>query len=814
MALQSPAPPHAPGRVTAWLTRLMPHSLRGQFAFALATMGLLIVLGGSTAFLALHGIGSAARQASQERLKGMHDAQDLQLHTQEIQLLADSMMAAPTRHHAQQTYDELQTALTRLDELMARLAVSDGVSLLDLHMAAQLFRNSAHVIAYLRDTEAASTEAAELRSAALSEHRLQMQTQARTMVRSAREQSDQLTRAYEEAVLRVVDASRISAYWVVGWLAVSLVLAWLIGHALLGRHVVGRLQQVSRSLRSAQEGAAAGAAEPQVPVHGDDEIGQMARSVERFLCDRRQLALTRTRLEEEQQRLATIIDNTADSIVVLGEGRVLQINRAAEAMFGLSPAEAAGLPIDELLSGLDPGASGGAPREATARHRSGRTVPVEVSSNPLAGSAGALAVLVIRDATLRRQAEQHLIDARDAAEAARATQSAFLASMSHELRTPLNGVLGYAQILELDRGLSQRQRFAVTTIRTSGEHLLALINDLLDLAKHDAGRLELCPTEVRLLECLRLTADIVRVKAEEAGLRFFTEIADDVPSGVVTDEKRLRQVLLNLLSNAVKFTDRGTVTLRVSRIDTPAPVASGVRKGEPELARLRFEVIDSGIGMQPDQLHRIFEPFEQVGEAQRRSIGSGLGLAISRQLVRLMGSDIQVSSAPGQGTHFSFDVEMPVVAQPTLGPAGAPTIIGYRGPARRVLVVDDIAANRLVLGAMLRPLGFEVEEAADGQQALDRARATPPDLILMDIDMPVMSGPRAIGLIRQIDACKGLPIIAMSATVDADEVSIGAGSDADVFLPKPIERERLLQETARLLALEWVQGWPVAEPAG
>jgi CheY-like chemotaxis protein len=374
--------------------------------------------------------------------------------------------------------------------------------------------------------------------------------------------------------------------------------------------------------------------------------------------------------------------------------------------------------------------------------------------------------------------------------------------MSHELRTPLNAVLGYAQLLQLDPTLAERQLRGISIIRTSGEHLLALINDLLDLAKHDAGKLALCPGEMQLAECLRITCDIIRVKAEEARLGFVVDVAPDVPETVIADETRLRQVLLNLLSNAVKFTERGEVVLRVRAV-----------RGGAQRATLRFEVRDTGVGLNEDQLEKIFCPFEQVGDVRRRNIGSGLGLAISQQLVRLMGGDIQVTSQPGRGAVFSFELELQVVRAAIGGPPTQRPVTGYEGPRKRILIVDDMPANRLVLWDMLRPLGFEIDEAADGQQALAQARASVPDLVLMDLEMPVMGGAQAMALMRETASLVDVRIIAVSATANADAVRIGPGFEADAFLAKPLDRERLLCEVAVQLGLKWTTAdTPVVQP--
>jgi two-component system, sensor histidine kinase len=262
---------------------------------------------------------------------------------------------------------------------------------------------------------------------------------------------------------------------------------------------------------------------------------------------------------------------------------------------------------------------------------------------------------------------------------------------------------------------------------------------------------------------------------------------------VLADEKRLRQVLLNLLSNAVKFTDQGEVVLSVRR------VGEEIR----DHATLRFEVHDTGVGMPQDQLEKIFQPFEQTGDARRRTVGTGLGLAISRQLVQLMGGDIHVASELGLGTVFSFELEFRLVPAAQASTTAEAEIVGYDGPRKRVLVVDDMAANRLVMRDLLQPLGFEIDEAGDGRRAVERALANSPDLIVMDIAMPVMDGRQAMALIHRIDALRHVPIIAVSASVEIGEVLFGPGRDAVAFLPKPVDREQLLREIARQLGLTW-----------
>ena len=387
-----------------------------------------------------------------------------------------------------------------------------------------------------------------------------------------------------------------------------------------------------------------------------------------------------------------------------------------------------------------------------------------------------------------------LVTAKERAEVANRAKSNFLANMSHDLRTPLNGILGFSQILELDESLTPRQIAGITTIRQSGEHLLTLINDILDLAKIEAGKAELFPIDVGLPAFLQVIADIIRVKAEQKPeLEFICQFAADLPSFIQADGTRLRQVLLNLLDNAVKFTDRGSVTLQVSF----APPA-----------RLRVDVRDTGVGMTPEQLRRLFNPFEQVGDTRRRSAGTGLGLATSREFVRLMGSDIQVLSRSGEGSSFSFELDTPQVHRADLDhpPMPEPAATTYRGPRRKVLIVDDVSGNRAVLMDMLGRFGFLTFEAASGHEGLAQAQAIVPDLILMDIVMPDWSGHEIIARMREIPALRGVPIVAVSASATAEMRDQCMTAGADAFLSKPVDMKLLLQRASSLLNLSWTDG--------
>jgi signal transduction histidine kinase/DNA-binding NarL/FixJ family response regulator len=388
-------------------------------------------------------------------------------------------------------------------------------------------------------------------------------------------------------------------------------------------------------------------------------------------------------------------------------------------------------------------------------------------------------------------------EARNLAEAANRAKGEFLANMSHELRTPLNGILGYAQILERDATLSERQRERVAAIRNSGEHLLTLIEDTLDFARIEAGKLRVEIGDVPLAGFVDVIRDIIDVKAEQKRLDFICEIAGDAPVGVRADERRLRQVMLNLLANAVKFTDSGCVSLHISR---------------SESNRVRFEVRDTGIGIGHDQLNTIFEPFEQLGAAERRAGGAGLGLAISREFVRAMGGEIEVESEIGRGSTFRFELPAATVTpvlRKTTGPAPLPfTATGYEGPRRKVLVVDDVEVNRAIVVDLLGRLGFDTVEAENGRDGLEKAQRERPALILTDIVMPEMDGFELTRNLRQLQAFGDVPIVAMSASPSGVNKARSIETGVNAFLSKPVDLEALLAQIATLLGLKWTHASP------
>ena len=396
-----------------------------------------------------------------------------------------------------------------------------------------------------------------------------------------------------------------------------------------------------------------------------------------------------------------------------------------------------------------------------------------------------------------KERTQELKEAKIGADAANAAKSEFLANMSHELRTPLNGILGYAQIFQKDSSFSPEHKNGIDIIYQCGTHLLTLIEDILDLSKIEARKMELKPGEIYFPSFLQGVVEICRVKANYKEILLHYEPQSELPAGIWADERRLRQVLINLIGNGIKFTDEGGVTFAVEVL----------ARGElvKPMAKIRFQVQDTGVGMTGEQLEKIFLPFEQAGNKERQAEGTGLGLAISQKIIKVMGSAINVESQPGEGSRFWIDLELPVieVGSQESRERGRRAIAGYQGKQRQILIVEDEWQNRALLRNLLEEIGFTIAEATNGREGLERAVELHPDLIITDLVMPEMDGFEMMRRLRQLSEFREVPIIAASARVYASDRQKSAAAGSNDFLAKPIEAETLLLKLQSYLGLEW-----------
>jgi PAS domain S-box-containing protein len=504
----------------------------------------------------------------------------------------------------------------------------------------------------------------------------------------------------------------------------------------------------------------------------------------------------RKRTEVRLELQSTIVRNMAEGVCLIRatDGVIAYANPKFESMFGYGSGELNEKPVEVINYASDEQGAGQVASEIMHQINQHGAATYEVHNVKKDGTGfwcrantsrfehseyGTVYVAVHEDITTRKKAEEALHKAKEAAEVANRAKSEFLANMSHELRTPLNGILGYAHILKQDKNLTSKQQNGLDTIQQCGEHLLTLINDILDFSKIEARKMEIHLSDFHLPKFINNIAEIFRLRAKQKNISFSYESLSLLPTFVRGDEQKLRQVLINLLGNAVKFTESGGVVLKVGYHED----------------KIRFQVEDTGIGIAPEKLREIFLPFHQVGNSRYWVGGTGLGLTISQKLAQLMGSTLQVKSKLGSGSIFWVDLDLPEVPESTeIATAKERNIIGFKGEKRKVLVVDDKGENRSVLVNLLEPLGFEIVEATDGCDCLNKTLEFKPDLILMDLVMPVMDGFEATRQIRELTELKKIVIIATSASVfDYSQAKIRKAG-CDDFIPKPVRAEHLLEQ--------------------
>ncbi len=520
--------------------------------------------------------------------------------------------------------------------------------------------------------------------------------------------------------------------------------------------------------------------------------------------------ISEEKLRESQQRLEFLVDQTPLGVIEWSvDWQIVEWNKAAERIFGYRREEILSSPHGfellfspenkyqayELIDALE------TEEETTYDICENLTKTAEKivcewyntvlmdQQHNVIGYAS-----MIADISDRQQAEIALIQAKEAAESANRAKSQFLANMSHELRTPLNAILGFTQLIDRSASLDAIHRKQIRIINRSGEHLLSLINDILEMSKIEAGKIVINPVNFNLWLLLETLKDMLSIKAESKGLNLEFVRSDTVPEYVHGDENKLRQILLNLLGNGIKFTQTGTVRLSVS-----AP------SSYPAL--LSFEVSDTGPGINPEDLEILFEPFVQTATGRQSQQGTGLGLPISRQFVLLMGGDIKVSSQVGVGTQFTFDIPfIPVIHEPpTLSTSSRIIHLAPNQPNYRILVVDDSLENRLLLQTLLTTVGFEqVKVATNGQEAINLWQEWSPHLIWMDVRMPVMDGIEATKYIKSQLTGNTTIIIALTASAFSEEREQVLAIGCDDFMSKPFQEQELLAKMAQHLQISYV----------
>jgi PAS domain S-box-containing protein len=534
---------------------------------------------------------------------------------------------------------------------------------------------------------------------------------------------------------------------------------------------------------------------------GTDNTERKQVEAERMLLDQR--------VRDQQFYTRSLIESNIDALITTDpRGIITDVNKQMEALTGCTRDELIGAPFKGYFTDSDRAEAGiklvlGEGKvtdyELTARARDGKETVVSYNASTFHDRDRKLqgVFAAARDVTERKRYEQSLQQANRA-------KSVFLANMSHEIRTPMNAILGFSQLMLRDQDLTPRQNQYLGTINRSGEHLLALINDILEMSKIEAGRTTLNLTTFDLFALLNDVEMMFRLRTNEKKLSFSVEMIGSVPQYIVTDINKLRQVFINVLGNAVKFTEQGGIALRVraDRDDATRPF-------------LLFEIEDTGSGISPDDQEKLFRHFEQTKSGQQAATGTGLGLAISREFVRLMAGDITVKSQAGKGSVFIVHLPLKEGEAQAVQVKETPRQVLRLQPGQakcRVLIADDVEDNRQLLAQLLGPIGFEIRLATNGAEAIQEFEEWRPHLILMDFRMPVMDGHEAIRRIRPMAGGEAIKIIAVTASALDENRQELLKIGADDFISKPFREIDLFQKIHALLGVEYVYAEQPAEP--
>lgn len=591
----------------------------------------------------------------------------------------------------------------------------------------------------------------------------------------------------------------------------------------------------------------------------NQELEQLNASLEHKVAERTaELAKTEAELRQSEEKFARVFRSSPSAITLtrLSDSCHIEINDSFCQFTGYTREEIIGYTAFDLNLWVNWEARAqlfqimqeqGTIRnyECNYRTKSGEIKTALLSAELINLNGEACVIGVSQDISDRKQTEVALQEAKEVAERANRAKSEFLANMSHELRTPLNAILGFTQLLTRDSSLTLEQRESLEIINRSGEHLLALINDVLQMSKIEVGKVMLDKQSFDLHRLLDSVEAMFQLPAQKKGLQLIFDYGPNLPQYLQTDESKLRQVLINLLGNALKFTSEGGVTLRVAaelkveRLKVEGSPDNLLRAEGTELqlanqppVTLHFEVEDTGSGIALEEIDVIFEAFTQTAAGRKSIEGTGLGLPISRKFVQLMGGDITVSSTLGQGTLFKFDIEASLSSASEIQILQPPTrrVIGLEGgqPKYRILAVDDVQESRLLLMKLLGSVGFLVEGAANGQEAVDKWNAFQPHLIWMDMRMPVMDGYEATKQIKALalerenlrageDATFNVPvsllsssphfrtiIIALTASAFEEERHLVLAAGCDDFVRKPFREEVIFEKMAYYLGVRYV----------